>query len=130
VNTTTAHGPPSTTILVCEDDEQLRILVEVMLTEHGYRVLLAARAEQALELAAAHPDAVDVLVTDVELPQMSGPELVGRLQAKLPALEVLMLSGYPSDAIPGLRLPDGSAFLQKPFTETSLLEKIHRLLDS
>ena len=102
-----------------------------MLSEHGYHVLLAARAEQALELAAEHADEIGVVVTDVELPLMSGPELVGQLQSKLPALEVLFLSGYPAEAIPGPPLPDGDyAFLQKPFSEASLLQKVEALLES
>jgi CheY-like chemotaxis protein len=101
-----------------------------MLSEHGYHVLLAARAEQALELAAEHTGDIDVLVTDVELPQMSGPELVSQLQTKLPALQVLFLSGYPADAMPGPPLPDGYAFLQKPFSETSLLQKIQGPVES
>jgi CheY-like chemotaxis protein len=107
----------------------LGILVEIMLSAHGYHVLLAARAEQALELATEHAG-IDVLVTDVELPQMSGPELVGLLQTKFPALEVLLLSGYPADAMPGPPLPDGYAFLQKPFSEISLLQKIQGLVES
>jgi DNA-binding NtrC family response regulator len=128
---TKARSPLDTTILVCEDDEQLGILVEMMLSDHGYHVLLAARAEQALEVAAEHANAIDVLVTDVELPQMSGPELVGHLQAKLPALPVLLLSGYPAEAIAGPPLSDGDyAFLQKPFSETSLLQKIQGLVES
>ena len=113
------------TILVCEDDEQLRMLVQLMLIDHGYLVLPAARAEQAVELA--EHEAIDILVTDVELPQMSGPELVARLQSTLPALGVLFLSGYPADALPGPPLPGEHAFLQKPFSETSLIEKVAKL---
>jgi CheY-like chemotaxis protein len=120
-------GKTAATILVCEDNDQLLRLVGIMLSVHGYRVLLAASAEQALELAAEHPDAIDVLVTDVDLPQMSGPELAVRLKANLPALEVLVLSGYPAYAIPGPPLPEGHAFLQKPFSDTSLLQTIHLL---
>jgi CheY-like chemotaxis protein len=101
------------------------MLVELMLSEHGYHVLLATRAERALELATEHAD-IDLLVTDVELPQMSGPELVGLLQTKFPALEVLLLSGHPPDA----HVPDDYAFLQKPFSETSLLQEIEGLLES
>lgn len=129
LNEKTTRRPPYTTVLVCEDDEQLGMLVEIILSEHGYNVLLAARAEQALELAAEHAGAIDVLVTDVELPRMSGPELVGRLQSEFPALEVLLLSGYPADSIPGRPMPDDFAFLQKPFTETSLLQKIESLVE-
>jgi CheY-like chemotaxis protein len=108
----------------------LGILVEMMLSEHGYNVLLADRGEQAIELAAEHAP-IDVLVTDVDLPQMSGPELVGKLQTKLPALEVIFLSGYPAEAIPRPPLPAGHyAFLQKPFSEDSLLQKVQALLES
>ena len=130
VNTTSAHGPLSTTILVCEDDEQLRALVETMLREHGYRVLLAARAEQAVEIAAANAGGIDVVVTDVHLPHMTGPELVERLHTIQPAFEVLFLSGYPAEMVPGQPLPDGSEFLQKPFDETLLLQTIRSMLDT
>jgi two-component system cell cycle sensor histidine kinase/response regulator CckA len=126
---TEAADRPGTTILVCEDDEQLGLLVELMLSEHGYRVLRAARAEQALELATEHMD-IDVLVTDVELPQMTGPELVGLLQTKFPTLEVLLLSGYPAGAMPGAPpVPGDFAFLQKPFSKDALIDTIQGLLE-
>ena len=128
MNGQAAHGQSNATVLVCEDDEQLRTLVDVMLSDHGYRVLLSARAEEALELAAAHT--VDVLVTDVHLPHMSGPELVERLRTTQPLFEVLYLSGYPADMIPRPPVPDGSEFLRKPFDESSLLESIDSLLDA
>jgi two-component system cell cycle sensor histidine kinase/response regulator CckA len=127
VNTTPAHGSRSSTILVCEDDEQLRALVEMMLREHGYRVLLAAHAEQALEIATDNAGAIDILVTDVHLPHMTGPELVERLHTIQPAFEVLFLSGYPAEMISGDGLPGGSEFLQKPFDEISLLKTIRSL---
>jgi two-component system, cell cycle sensor histidine kinase and response regulator CckA len=116
---------PTATILVCEDDDQLRTVVEIMLDGQGYRVLLAARPQQALELAAEHCDAIDLLVTDLSLPQMSGTELADRLRACVPNLEVLVLSGHPPD---GLRGPH-QAYLQKPFTDTSLLQTIRLLLE-
>lgn len=113
------------TILVCEDDDQLRTVVEFMLDGQGYEVLLAARPEQALELAAEHEDAIDVLVTDLSLPQMSGTELAARLKDSVPGLGVLVLTGHPRDAIPG----PCHAYLQKPFTDTSLLRTIRLLLE-
>lgn len=116
---------PTATILVCEDDDQLRTVVELMLDGEGYQVLLAARPEQALELAAEHEDAIDVLVTDLSLPQMSGTELAERLRDSVPELEVLVLSGHPPDAIARPR----HAYLQKPFTDTSLLRTIRLLLE-
>ena len=130
MNSTATQGPRSTTILVCEDDDQLRTLVDVMLREHGYRVLLAARAEQAVEIAVANAGAIDVLVTDVHLQHMTGPELVERLHTIQPAFEVLFLSGYPADMVAGQPLPGGSEFLQKPFDKLSLLQTIRSLLDT
>ena len=118
-------GAPTATILVCEDDDQLRTVVELMLDGQGYRVLLAARPEQALELAAEHPHAIDVLVTDLSLPQMSGTELAARLKKSVPELEVLVLSGHPPDVLRG----PCHAYLQKPFSDTSLLQTIRLLLE-
>ncbi len=118
-------GAPTATILVCEDDDQLRTVVEIMLDGQGYRVLLAARPQQALELAAEHCDAIDLLVTDLSLPQMSGTELADRLRTCVPNLEVLVLSGHPPDALPGPH----HAYLQKPFSDTSLLQTIRLLLE-
>jgi CheY-like chemotaxis protein len=129
VNTTPAHGQLSTTVLVCEDEASLRVLIDFMLTEDGYRVLLASCPEEALDLAATHSGPIDVVVTDVELPRMSGPELVERLHTLRPALEVLFISGYPADMFPDRPpLPDGSEFLQKPFAEVALLETIRSLV--
>jgi two-component system, cell cycle sensor histidine kinase and response regulator CckA len=116
---------PTATILVCEDDDQLRTVVELMLDGEGYRVLLAARPEQALELAADNEDSIDVLVTDLSLPQMSGTELADRLKDSVPEMEVLVLSGHPPDAVHNPR----HAYLQKPFSDTSLLQTIRLLLE-
>jgi two-component system cell cycle sensor histidine kinase/response regulator CckA len=127
---TTDDRPPCTTILVCEDDERMRLLVEMVLSEHGYRVLLAARPEEALELAASYDDPIDVVVTDVHLPSMTGPELVERLHTVRPSFEVLFLSGYPADMIPGQPPVGDAEFLQKPFDEISLLHTISLLLET
>jgi two-component system, cell cycle sensor histidine kinase and response regulator CckA len=130
VNATAGQGQLRTTILVCEDDEQLRMLVEMMLRNHGYRVLLAAHAEQAVEIATAHVGAIDIVVTDVHLPQMTGPDLVERLHTIQPAFDVVFLSGYPAEMMPGQRLPSGCEFLQKPFDETALVGTIRSLLET
>jgi two-component system, cell cycle sensor histidine kinase and response regulator CckA len=116
---------PTATILVCEDDDQLRTVVELMLDGEGYRVLVAARPEQALELAAENEDSIDVLVTDLSLPQMSGTELADRLKDSVPEMEVLVLSGHPPDTVHN----PGHAYLQKPFSDTSLLQTIRVLLE-
>ena len=113
------------TILVCEDDKNLRVLIEIMLSQHGYRVLLAARPDEALEFAATHHGPIHLLITDLALQTMWGPELAKRLQTMRPEAEVLFVSGH-SAADAGL--PDEAAFLQKPFHPMTLLEKIRGLL--
>jgi len=116
------------TILVCEDDRQLGLLMEIMLGECGYRVLVTARPDEALELAAKHDEPIDLLITDVGLQGMNGPELAQRLRDVHPAMEVLFVSGYCPDDFKRLRLPEGAAFLQKPFRPETLVEKAQGLL--
>jgi CheY-like chemotaxis protein len=118
------------TILVCEDDDLVRTFIESMLTENGYRVLAASRAAEALELAASHRGPIQVIVTDVIMPQMSGPELVDKLHAVRPEVEVLFLSGYSAETVRQRALHEGVAFLQKPFDDVSLLQRIRSLLES
>jgi nitrogen-specific signal transduction histidine kinase/ActR/RegA family two-component response regulator len=118
------------TILVCEDDEFVRSFIEETLSERGFKVLSTSRPLEALDLVAAYAGSIDVLVTDVSMPQMSGPEMVERLEAARPGLKVLFVSGYPAEAVRGRGLHVGSAFLQKPFDTGSLFQSIRSLLDS
>jgi PAS domain S-box-containing protein len=114
------------TLLLCEDEDAVRTLIELVLTGAGYTVLSAARPQLALELAARHRDSIAALVTDVVMPDMSGLELAERLQP----LRVLFISGYAADvARGGDDLPPGSAFLEKPFGHGALLAEIRELLD-
>ena len=106
----------------------MRLLLEAMLRDHGYDVLLAAGPDEAVALAAEHAGAIDVVVSDIDLPRMSGPELVESLHAIQPAFEVLFLSGYSAETIPGRQPPAGAEFLQKPFDEISLVQTIGLLL--
>src|SRR5262249_11693864 len=117
------------TILVCEDDNLVQTLIQAILTESGYRVLSASRAQEALDLAESHDGPISVLVTDVVMPQMSGPELVERIAPIRPDLKILFLSGYSGEMLRNRALPEGSAFLEKPFDEASLLESIRTLLE-
>jgi CheY-like chemotaxis protein len=119
------------TVLVCEDEDLVRDLIERILTERGYRVLAPAGPREALEAFAARPQRVDVLITDVIMPQMSGPELAERLTALRPDLRTLFLSGYTAETVQSRgNLPPGSAFLEKPFDHTTLLQTVRGLLDS
>ena len=112
------------TILLCEDEEGVRALVEIVLSGAGYRVLGEARPTDAIERAAR--ERIDALVTDVIMPDMPGPELARRLE-----LPTLFVSGYAADTVHGRgSLPPGSAFLEKPFDSNTLLRTVRELLDA
>jgi CheY-like chemotaxis protein len=119
----------SEAILLCEDEEGVRRLIEVILTTEGYSVLSTAGPREALELAASDAT-IDALVSDVIMPDMSGPDLAQRLKTLRPGLRTLFISGYTAETVRGRgRLPLGSAFLEKPFDQASLLRALRALLD-
>ena len=119
----------SETILLCEDEEGVRHLIEYILTGHGYRVLSTGGPHEAVERAIDHGAGIDALVSDVIMPDMSGPELARRLEPVLPGLRTLFVSGYTAETVRGRgRLPAGSAFLEKPFDQLSLLRAVRSLL--
>jgi CheY-like chemotaxis protein len=123
-----AGGASVETVLLVEDQKQLRRAVSTLLDRTGYRVLTTGGPEEALEVAEQH--AVDLLLTDVSMPAMSGPELADRLRAINPGLRVLYMSGYASEA---LRQVDADAelhFIAKPFTPDELLKKLRHTLGS
>jgi len=119
----------SETVLLVEDEESVRQLVRETLESKGYKVLEADHGEAALQLAADHAAEIDILITDVVMPGMSGRELSARLCATCPHTKVLYLSGYTEDAIAheGV-LESGTAFLQKPFTLQMLSRKVREVL--
>lgn len=127
-------GEPKTerqvaTVLVVEDEAGIRALVQKFLRRHGYEVLEASNGEQALEVIRGHRDSIDLLITDMVMPHMGGRELVDRLRAQGRDLKILYISGYTDDStVYAAELPPGSAFLQKPFTLSALLEKVRVLL--
>ena len=121
----------SETVLLVEDDEMVRELTRRMLSKRGYAVLAAADGGAALRQLESHRGSVDLLVTDVVMPGMSGREVAQRLLALRPGLKVLYLSGYTDDAIVrhGMLEP-GIAFLQKPFSGDALARKVRDVLDA
>jgi len=119
------------TILVVEDQEQVRCLVREVLGRSGYTVLVASDPDEALSILANPPAHISLLLTDVVMPKMSGRELARTWHAQHPALRVLYMSGYPNGAVgeDGVLEP-GLAFIQKPFAGHVLLQRVRAVLDT
>jgi PAS domain S-box-containing protein len=121
----------SETVLVVEDEEMVRKLACELLRMQNYTVLAAANAIEALQLCEAYPKPIHLILTDVVLPRMSGPELIHRLVRLRPELRVVYMSGYTDNAVVrhGL-LHTKVPFLQKPFTLNTLVRKVREVLDA
>ncbi len=121
----------SETILVCEDEEHICKLVNSMLKRQGYRVLTADNPDEALRVAEAHGEPIDLLLTDIVLRQSSGFELAAQLSARQPGVRILYMSGYADSRIKGApKLEDIAHFLRKPFTAESLAEKVRETFEA
>jgi len=129
VTATVKRGQPATILLV-EDQAAVRLLAEDVLTEAGHTVLSAPNGAAALEIAQGHACDLDLLITDVVMPGMNGPQLVELLKGTCPLLNVLFISGYTDSALEerGVVQKD-VALLQKPFLPESLLNKVEELLE-
>ena len=126
-----APGESGETILLVEDEEQVRKLAQRVLERAGYAVVTAPDAQSAVALANRHPGPIHLLVADMMLPGLSGRELAAQLTIHRPAIKVLYISGTTDDAIARHRvLAPGTEFLQKPFALGQLLQKIRRVLDA
>ncbi len=121
----------SETILLVEDEDQVRVLARDVLRRHGYVVLDAASAGEALLVCEQHEAPIDLLLADVVLPRMNGRLLAERIATLRPAIKVLLMSGYTDDAVLLRGVLDSDlAFLQKPLTPTSLARKVREVLDA
>jgi two-component system, cell cycle sensor histidine kinase and response regulator CckA len=118
------------TVLLIEDEAGVRNITVQMLRRHGYQVLEAGSGEDALTLFRDHRDAIDLVLTDVVMPQMSGGELAGRLIQLRPGLKVLFMSGYTEDVLARHNISAGAGLLQKPFTLEALGRTIRAALDA
>jgi two-component system, cell cycle sensor histidine kinase and response regulator CckA len=117
-------------ILLVEDEVSLRNLAARALRARGFTVMLAGDGVEALRLLEVHREPLDLLVTDVVMPNMDGRELADRLRARMPGLKVLFLSGYMDDAL--LRrgvFESNETLLLKPFTPSSLAQRVREVLD-
>ena len=124
-----AGGLAAGTILLVEDDEYVRASTRNVLRRAGYVVLEAASAAEALRVAEGYEPAIDMLLTDVVLPRMTGPQLADRLRATRPGLPVLFMSGYTDEAIVehGI-LEAGLAYIEKPITVDLLTRRVREAL--
>lgn len=119
------------TILVAEDDEDVRIMASNMLEKLGYRVLQAENAGVALEIMKKQHKTIDLIFSDIVMPGgMSGIELVQRLREYYPDIKVLYTSGYTENAIPDYQLSVGEELISKPYRRENLARKVRKVLDS
>jgi CheY-like chemotaxis protein len=117
------------TLLLVEDEEPLREVVRSLLTRHGYDVLVAASGVAAIDVAAAHPGPIDLLVSDLVMPGIQGRELAREIRRSRPRVKVLYMSGYaPDGATQGDESEPATAFLAKPFPGATLLRQCRELL--
>jgi signal transduction histidine kinase len=119
------------TILLVEDEEQIRSLAQRVLERAGYEVIAAPDGQAAVALANRHPGPIHLLIVDMMLPGLSGRELAAQLTIHRPAIKVLYISGTTDDAIARHRvLAPGTEFLQKPFALGQLIQKVRKVLDA
>jgi two-component system cell cycle sensor histidine kinase/response regulator CckA len=128
-NTTGENLRGSETILLVEDADMLRELTAALLEKNGYRILAAENGSHAIQLAEETKERIDILLTDVVMPGMSGKQVADYLTAKHPDMRVLYMSGYTNDVIAhqGV-LDEGIHFIEKPFAEEALMRKLREVL--
>jgi CheY-like chemotaxis protein len=119
------------TVLVVEDQGEVRNLVEEILCMRGYDVLKASSGDEALRLGRTAKKPIDLLLTDMVMPGLSGRELAERMHEISPGMKVLFMSGYAEEETfqPG-RTVQKMAFIQKPFSAVTLAQKVREVLDS
>ncbi|PYS24865.1 MAG: hybrid sensor histidine kinase/response regulator [Acidobacteria bacterium] len=122
--------PGSETILLLEDEDTVRNLARQILEGAGYKVVEVSRGEEAIKRFAAEDGSIDLLLTDVVMPEMSGKEVADRVCELSPSLKVLFMSGYTDEAIVHHGVLDSNVqFIQKPFTPAALTTKVRQVLD-
>jgi two-component system cell cycle sensor histidine kinase/response regulator CckA len=127
------HSAPPTlrgteTVLLVEDEDGVRAVARAILKRYGYTVLEARSPEEAISFCETHPE-IRLILSDIVMPKMSGPELSRLLRVHRPGARVLFMSGYTDDSLARYPLEAGEAFLQKPFTPESLTRKLREVLD-
>lgn len=137
--TDTAPAPPQTlpetvvatgseTVLLVEDEDAMRAATERILAGAGYRVIVAASGAEALQAAQSHPDPIDLLLTDVVMPEMLGNRLAERLRALRPSMRTLYMSGFAAPFLEESMELDDIDLIEKPFTAATLLAGVRQAL--
>lgn len=125
------HSLGSETLLIVENEAAIRELLQIAMQKTGYTALTAASGREAISVVRSHPRAIDLVITDVVMPDMTGPELVQQLTLVQPRLRTLFMSGYHNDALGDLGvLPDHVNFIQKPFSPKLIAQKVRDILDA
>ena len=124
----TSLGGVQRTVLLVDDEPTVRKVLQRVLERSGFLVLIAANADQALEISARFEGTIDLLVSDVVMPATQGPELARMLCDRYPQLRVLFVSGYPGARMSSESQALSAEFLNKPFSPTALADKIASVL--
>jgi two-component system, cell cycle sensor histidine kinase and response regulator CckA len=117
------------TILLVEDEDSVRHLLRTVLRRDGYTVIEARCGTEALTISSQHAGTIDLLMTDLVMPDMNGNELAGRLATLRPDTRVIYMSGYTEQAVLNV-LTDRATFLQKPFTPGAIARRVRAVLDA
>jgi CheY-like chemotaxis protein len=120
----------SEVVLLVEDEDAIRKLARMILEASGYVVLDSRNGREGLALCEAHQGQIDLLVTDVMMPELGGRELAEGALKLRPRLKVIFMSGHTEDTVLKEGVEEGAAFLQKPFTPAALAQKVRETLDS
>jgi DNA-binding NtrC family response regulator len=115
-------------VLLLEDDDAVRRVTARILRSHGFEVAEARTVAQARSAYAEHRSRVILLITDIVMPDLSGPQFAAELAQEGQGLRTLYMSGYSGGVVSGQMLPPGAALLPKPFTATALVEKVREVL--
>ena len=117
-------------LVVVDDDPAVRRVLVSILVADGHRVIAAENGREALELVNKHEEPVDLLITDLVMPGLSGPELSAAIRVSQPGVKTLFVTGFPGDLLKGSNASDEKCVLSKPFSRTGLLRKVNALLES
>ena len=119
-----------TTILAVDDNPAVRKMILDALEPLGYKVLIAASGQEALEICKTEKEKIDLLLTDIVMPEINGRQLIKKLQSVRPGLQALLMSGYPEDVVgPNSMLEPHLNFISKPFVTATLVQKINQVLE-